>query len=173
MFYKFFCICVAFLAGTFFYGHPAAGILFAPFGWIAGKAISLNRLLRAELQFLPSTFQERFLCEDFRKNSTRLELQVSQEIFRKTALSYSKKKEEVILVEEAKKRIEEVKKHGKRAKGRGELIRYLSGRRLRPVEAIQAKCYECCGYCADGVQPCTIRECPLWPYSQFKVNSSD
>jgi len=65
-------------------------------------------------------------------------------------------------------RLEEVKKYGRKARGHLSLVRYLSGERLTRQKSIEAKCYECCGYCVDGVKPCTIKGCPLWPYSPFR-----
>ena len=65
-------------------------------------------------------------------------------------------------------RLEEVKKYGKKAKGKLPLIRHLEGKRITRKDAIDAKCYECNGYCADGVEECNIRDCPLWPYSPFR-----
>ena len=65
-------------------------------------------------------------------------------------------------------RLQEVRKYGRKAKGYMSLVRYLSGERLTRQKSIEAKCYECSGYCADGIRPCTITTCPLWPYSPFR-----
>lgn len=40
--------------------------------------------------------------------------------------------------------------------------RYHSGRNR--VQAIRAKCLDCCGDNAAEVRRCTAIECPLWPY---------
>ena len=49
MFYKLLFIGVAFFTGTAIYGDPVAGVLLTPFGWIVGKAVELNHLLRRQL----------------------------------------------------------------------------------------------------------------------------
>ena len=49
MFYKLLFIGVAFFTGTAIYGDPVAGVLLTPFGWLVGKAIELNHLLRRQL----------------------------------------------------------------------------------------------------------------------------
>ena len=48
MFYKLLFIGVAFFTGTAIYGDPIAGVLLTPFGWIVGKAMELNHLLRRQ-----------------------------------------------------------------------------------------------------------------------------
>ncbi len=69
---------------------------------------------------------------------------------------------------EKAKKIEEIEKYSRRVKGKSQLLKYLSGERLTPRQAIIAKCYECCGYCVDGIEICTIENCPLYPYSPFR-----
>ena len=49
MFYKLLFIGVAFFTGTAIYGDPVAGVLLTPFGWVVGKAMELNHLLRRQL----------------------------------------------------------------------------------------------------------------------------
>ena len=49
MLYKLFSIGVAFFTGTIAYGDPVAGVLLTPFGWLVGKAMELNHLLRRQL----------------------------------------------------------------------------------------------------------------------------
>ena len=61
-------------------------------------------------------------------------------------------------------RIEKIKKHGKRAKGKAELIKYLEGGKLTYKQAVNAYCYSCMWYCVDGVYDCEIRSCPLYPF---------
>ncbi|RLB07735.1 MAG: hypothetical protein DRG27_06255 [Deltaproteobacteria bacterium] len=73
-----------------------------------------------------------------------------------------------MVVDRAKWRAKIVKKYGKRAVGKRQLIRYLSGEKISRTEAIKAKCYDCMGYCADGISECKDKDCPLWAYSQFR-----
>jgi len=37
-------------------------------------------------------------------------------------------------------------------------------KRLTPMQAIRAKCLDCCGGSAKEVRLCTIEKCPLYPY---------
>ena len=60
--------------------------------------------------------------------------------------------------------IDLIKQHGKRAKGKKELIKYLEGGKLTYKQAVQAKCFECMGYCIDGRIDCGISDCPLYPF---------
>lgn len=41
-FIKLLCIAGAWVAGSVMIGHPVAGVLTAPFGWIAGRAMELH-----------------------------------------------------------------------------------------------------------------------------------
>ena len=61
-----------------------------------------------------------------------------------------------------------IKKHGKRAKGRSELIKHLQGKKLTQQEAIWAYCYECMGYYEDGIHDCEMKDCPLYPFNPYK-----
>ena len=68
--------------------------------------------------------------------------------------------------------IKQIREHGMMAKGKFELIRHLEGSELTRGQAIRAKCYECCGFCADGKFDCMITSCPLhgfMPYRGRKV----
>ena len=60
--------------------------------------------------------------------------------------------------------IDWIKRNGKRAKGKQELIKYLEGGKLTYKQAVLAKCYECTGYCIDGRIDCGISDCPLYPF---------
>jgi len=62
-------------------------------------------------------------------------------------------------------KIESVKKHGKRTKGKKFLLKHLLGEKLTQNEAILAKCYECEGYYSDGIFPCTCKDCPLFTFN--------
>lgn len=59
----------------------------------------------------------------------------------------------------------EVKKYGRRTKGRKELLKHLENKRITRQQAIEAKCYECMGFYADGIIDCGISNCPLYPYN--------
>jgi hypothetical protein len=65
---------------------------------------------------------------------------------------------------------ETIKTNGKRAKGRSELLKYLDGERLTYKLAVNAKCYECMGYCIDGLIDCTLTDCPLYPFMPYNPN---
>lgn len=64
--------------------------------------------------------------------------------------------------------ITEIKKYGKAAKGRAELIRHLEGKALKAEAAIKAKCYDCVCYYADGLVSCELKECPLFAFMPYK-----
>ena len=66
------------------------------------------------------------------------------------------------------KDIEEI--GGKAYAGRGNLIAHLEDKRLTQRQAIQAFCYECQGYCADGRPECGREIGPLHPFSPFNPN---
>ncbi len=68
--------------------------------------------------------------------------------------------------------ISDIKKHGKTAKGKKELIKYLEGGRLTPKQAIQAKCFDCTCYYADGRQDCKMPSCCLYPLMTFNQDKS-
>jgi len=64
--------------------------------------------------------------------------------------------------------IEQIKRYGKEAKGRKELIEYLTGKRLTPRKAILGKCYECMNAYADGKVDCNISDCSLYPFMPYR-----
>lgn len=68
------------------------------------------------------------------------------------------------------KLIETIKNNGKRAKGKSELLKHLEGHRLTFKQAVNAKCYECMGYCIDGLIDCTLTDCPLYPFMPYNPN---
>jgi hypothetical protein len=74
-------------------------------------------------------------------------------------------------VNKMNKKISAIQKHGKTAKGKKELIKYLEGGRLTPKQAIQAKCYDCLCYMVDGRQDCKMPKCSLYPFMTFNENS--
>jgi hypothetical protein len=68
------------------------------------------------------------------------------------------------------KLISEIKRHGKTAKGKKELIKHLEGGRLTPKQAIQAKCFDCLCYMVDGRQDCKMSKCSLYPFFVYNKN---
>ena len=70
------------------------------------------------------------------------------------------------------KLISDIKRHGKTAKGKKELIKHLEGGRLTPKQAIQAKCFDCACYYADGRNDCRMTKCSLYPFMTFNQDKS-
>ena len=66
------------------------------------------------------------------------------------------------------KMLESAKK-GKCRAGKSDLIKHLEGKRLFRSRAICAKCYDCNGL--GESDECDIQECPLYPYSPYRVES--
>ncbi len=64
--------------------------------------------------------------------------------------------------------IKQIKKYGKSAQGRSFLIKHLQGKKLTPLQAIAAKCYDCMGYYVDGTVDCGVKDCPLYPFMPYK-----
>lgn len=58
-------------------------------------------------------------------------------------------------------------KSGKLRKGKRWLIAHLSGQKITRAKAVEAKCYDCDGMGDSG--ECYIEECPLLPFSPFRV----
>ena len=67
-------------------------------------------------------------------------------------------------------RIAILKKHGKSAQGRKELLKHFNGGKLTRKQAILANCYDCTCYYADGRKDCKMSECPLYPYMPYSSN---
>lgn len=68
------------------------------------------------------------------------------------------------------KLISEIEKHGKTARGKKELIKHLEGGRLTLKQAVNAHCYSCLGYYADGnrIAGCqSVRFTRLWPITRI------
>ena len=55
-----------------------------------------------------------------------------------------------------------------RKRGGKELMQHRTGHRLTQRQMILAKCYECCGYYANGGFNCEIPECPLYPAMPYR-----
>jgi len=68
------------------------------------------------------------------------------------------------------KLITEIKRHGKAARGKKELINHLEGKRLTPKKAIEAKCFDCLCYMVDGRQDCKIPKCPCYPFMAYSAD---
>jgi hypothetical protein len=62
----------------------------------------------------------------------------------------------------------EIHIYGIKAKGKGELTKHLKGERLTHKQAIQAKCYNCMGYYADGKYSCGMPDCSLYPFMPYR-----
>ena len=65
-----------------------------------------------------------------------------------------------------------VEKYGVKALGKKELIKYLEKKRITPMEAIIAKCYDCMGYFIDGRNDCKAMNCPLHCFMQYNPKRS-
>jgi hypothetical protein len=68
--------------------------------------------------------------------------------------------------------ISDIKRHGKTARGKKELIKHLEGGRLTLKQAVNAYCYSCLGYYADGKQDCKMPKCPLYRFMAYNGNES-
>jgi len=68
------------------------------------------------------------------------------------------------------KNFSDIKRHGKTAKGKQELIKHLEGGRLTLKQAVNAYCYLCMGYYADGKVDCTMPHCSLHPFMAYNPN---
>lgn len=66
--------------------------------------------------------------------------------------------------------ISDINQHGKTARGKKEILKYLGGGRLTPKQAILAHCYGCMAYFADGKIDCKMPKCPLHPFMAFNKN---
>lgn len=71
------------------------------------------------------------------------------------------------MTETTKRRIESIKRVGQSGIGKQSLLQYLKGKQLHRKKSIEAKCYECMGYYADGRVDCLIPDCPLYPYNPY------
>jgi len=68
------------------------------------------------------------------------------------------------------KTISEIAQHGKKARGKKELIRHLEGGKLTIRQAVLARCYDCTGFFADGKVDCKMPICPLHPFMVYNAN---
>lgn len=62
----------------------------------------------------------------------------------------------------------------KSAKGKRSLLKYASGERITPTEAIRAKCYDCQAYYEDisSVRDCAVKDCPLYPFHPYSSDKT-
>ena len=65
------------------------------------------------------------------------------------------------------KRIDAIKRYGKTARGKLDLIRHLEGGKLTLRQAVYAHCYDCMGFFADGKVDCKIPACSLYPFMAY------
>lgn len=75
--------------------------------------------------------------------------------------------------EEVGKLMLSIRKDGISARGRTELIKFHTGRRLTPMQSIRAKCYDCMGYYADGKRDCGQVDCPLHRFMPYALGVAD
>jgi hypothetical protein len=67
-------------------------------------------------------------------------------------------------------RIKSIRRHGKAARGQRELVKHLEGVRLTLKQAVNAHCYDCTGFYADGKTDCSLPACPLHPFMFYNKN---
>lgn len=70
------------------------------------------------------------------------------------------------------KKISDIERYGKTARGKKELINHLKGKKLTARQAMLAYCYGCAGYFADGKVDCKMPICPLHSYMAYKESRS-
>jgi hypothetical protein len=66
--------------------------------------------------------------------------------------------------------ISDIKRYGKTAKGKPELIKHLEGKRLNLKQAVNAHCFDCMGFYVDGKQDCNLAKCPLHSFMSYNEN---
>lgn len=66
------------------------------------------------------------------------------------------------------KKKHEVTMKGKKSGGMTNYLKYLSGRKIGLKGAVLAKCFDCCGFYADGRMDCKIQDCPLYPWQPYR-----
>jgi hypothetical protein len=70
------------------------------------------------------------------------------------------------------KLISDIKLYGKTAKGKNDLINHLEGKRINMKQAVNAHCFDCMGFYADGKQDCNLTKCPLHPFMEYNEHKS-
>lgn len=61
-----------------------------------------------------------------------------------------------------------IEEKGLLSKGKKSLLKHLEGGKLGRKEAMDAKCYDCMGYFADGRADCGVKNCPLYDFRPYK-----
>jgi hypothetical protein len=64
----------------------------------------------------------------------------------------------------------DIRKYGKAAVGRAELIRHYSGKPMTYRQMCLAFCYDCMAGYADGKKDCGVITCPLYHQMPFRKN---
>lgn len=55
-----------------------------------------------------------------------------------------------------------------RFRGASALKKHRCGKKISPIEAIEAKCYDCLGGYADGAFDCQQPDCTLYPFMPYR-----
>lgn len=66
----------------------------------------------------------------------------------------------------------DIERLGKAGKGRRHMLRHLKGEVLTRKESMEAMCYYCQGYNADGQRDCGCTDCPLYPWMPYQYLKS-
>ena len=86
----------------------------------------------------------------------------------KSQISESKQPSTSLTGADAFERAYKMAETGKKGKGKQELLTYLKTRKPQTrTQAINAHCYECMGYCADGAEDCGSEACALYPFHPY------
>lgn len=59
-------------------------------------------------------------------------------------------------------------KNGLKAKGKTSLLALMNNEKVSLSKLIEAKCYECMGYFADGAVDCLMADCPLYSRMPYR-----
>ena len=65
---------------------------------------------------------------------------------------------------------EDIEKYGLSARGKKEILAHLEGNKLTLKQAVNAKCYDCMGFYADGKVDCEMPSCTLYPFMPYNPN---
>ena len=60
-----------------------------------------------------------------------------------------------------------------RSTGRKELLLHVTGKPITRMQAMAAKCFECCNGYIDGQADCKVASCPLYPWMPYAKVESD
>lgn len=66
--------------------------------------------------------------------------------------------------------VKDIEKYGKEAQGKRDMLRHLSHEKLTMKQGILAKCFDCCGFYADGKKDCQVPACPLYGFMPYRKN---